>query len=245
MSRTSLLLVPGLMCDHTVWEPLLPALAPHAQVHMVDHGDADNLSRMAERLLAQAPAQFALAGHSMGGRVALEVLRLAPQRVLRLALLDTGYLARADGAAGEEEARKRQALLDLARTKSVRVMAQAWVQGMVHPARLNDAKLIADIIDMFERKTADMFERQIRALLDRPDATPVLQRVAVPTLVLCGREDSWAPVSQHQELATLIPAGHATLRIVEQCGHMSTMEQPDAVAAALCHWLASPTLQTA
>lgn len=245
MSRTPLLLVPGLMCDHTVWEPLLPALAQHAQPLVVDHGDADNLSRMAERLLAQAPAQFALAGHSMGGRVALEVLRLAPQRVLRVALLDTGYLARAGGAAGQEEARKRQALLELARTKGVRVMAQAWVQGMVHPARLNDARLIADIIDMFERKTADIFERQIRALLDRPDATPVLQRVAVPTLVLCGREDSWAPVSQHQELAALIPEGHARLQVVAQCGHMSTMEQPDAVAEAMRAWLDMNGLPTA
>lgn len=245
MSRTPLLLVPGLMCDHTVWEPLLPVLAQHAQTHMVDHGDADSLTRMAERLLAQAPAQFALAGHSMGGRVALEVLRLAPQRVLRVALLDTGYLARAGGAAGEEEARKRQTLLELARTKGVRVMAQAWVQGMVHPARLNDAKLIADIIGMFERKTTNIFERQIRALLDRPDATPVLQRVAVPTLVLCGREDSWAPVSQHQELAALIPDGHAHLQVVAQCGHMSTMEQPDAVAEAMRAWLDTNCLPTA
>jgi pimeloyl-ACP methyl ester carboxylesterase len=245
MAHTPLLLVPGLMCDHTVWEPVIPAQAQHAQPYVVDHGNEDNLTRMAERLLAQAPAQFALAGHSMGGRVALEVLRLAPQRVLRLALLDTGYLSRSGGPAGEEEARKRHALLELARTRGVRAMAQAWVQGMVHPGRLNDATLIADIIDMFERKSADTFANQIRALLDRPDATPVLQSVAVPTLVLCGRQDSWAPVEQHQEIAALIPDGHASLEIVEQSGHMSPMEQPDAVAEALRAWLTASSRQTA
>lgn len=237
MSRAPLLLVPGLMCDHAVWDPLMPALAQHGPAQVVDHGDADNLTRMAERLLAQAPAQFALAGHSMGGRVALEVMRLAPQRVRRLALLDTGFLSRPDGPAGEEEARKRHSLLELARTRGVRAMAQAWVQGMVHPQRLNDARLLTDIVDMFDRKSADLFARQIRALLDRPDATPVLQGVAVPTLVLCGRQDSWAPPEQHQALAALIPDGHARLQIVEQSGHMSTMEQPDAVAEALGAWL--------
>lgn len=245
MSPTPLLLVPGLMCDHTVWEPLLPMLSQHAQAHIVEHGDANSLTRMAERLLAQAPEKFALAGHSMGGRVALEVLRLAPQRVLRVALLDTGYLARLAGTAGEEEARKRQDLLEMARARGIRAMAQIWAQGMVHPVRLDDVKLIGDILDMFERKTVDIFAHQILALLDRPDATPVLQRINVPTLVLCGREDSWAPVSQHEKIAALIPDGYAMLRIIEQCGHMSTMEQPEAAAEALCHWLATPSQQTA
>lgn len=240
MVRVPLLLVPGLMCDHAVWEPVMPALRQQAEPQVVDHGGEDNLTRMAERLLARAPAQFALAGHSMGGRVALEVLRLAPQRVRQLALLDTGYRPRASAAAGEEEARQRQALLELARSRGVRAMAQTWVQGMVHPARLGDAGLMADILDMFERKSADIFAGQIQALLDRPDAGPVLETIAVPTLVLCGRQDGWAPVGQHQEIVARIPTGHATLNIIEEAGHMSTMEQPEAVAEAMCAWLAIP-----
>lgn len=235
MSLPPLILVPGLMCDRAVWQPLLPWLAPHRACTVPDHGDSDDLQDMARRLLATAPERFALAGHSMGGRVALEVCRLAPGRVTHLALLDTGHLPRAAGAAGEEEARKRHALLQIARSQGVRAMARDWVQGMVHPARLDDAPLIEAILDMFERKSADTFARQIRALLERPDATPVLQALAVPTLVQCGRQDSWASVAQHQALHALVRGAH--LDIIEDAGHMAPMERPQAVAASLLRWL--------
>lgn len=236
MPREPLLLVPGLMCDATVWQPLLPALqAGGRDCRVVDHGDADRLPQMAQQLLASAPPRFAIAGHSMGARVALEVLRSAPERVSRVALLDTGYLARSTGAPGEEEARKRQALLDVARRDSVRAMAAQWVQGMVHPDRLQDAPLIDAIVDMFARKSADTFERQIRALLQRPDASDVLRAIGVPALVLCGRQDSWAPVSQHAAMLALIPG--AAFEVIDDAGHMAPMERPQAVAAALLRWL--------
>jgi pimeloyl-ACP methyl ester carboxylesterase len=174
----------------------------------------------------------------MGARVALEVLRSATDRVTRVALLDTGYLARAAGAAGEEEARKRQALLDVARRDGVRAMACQWVQGMVHPDRLQDAPLLDAIVGMFERKSPDVFERQIRALLQRPDATGVLRAIRVPTLVLCGRQDSWAPVPQHEAMHALIPG--AVFEVIEDAGHMAPMERPQAVAGALLRWLETP-----
>lgn len=236
MPREPLLLVPGLMCDATVWQPLLPALqAGGLDCRVVDHGDADRLPQMAQQLLDTAPPRFALAGHSMGARVALEVLRSAPDRVTRVALLDTGYLARAAGAPGEEEARKRQALLDVARRDGVRAMATQWVQGMVHPDRLQHAPLIGAIVDMFARKSPDVFERQIRALLQRPDATEVLRAIRVPTLVLCGRQDSWAPVPQHEAMHALVPG--AVFEVIEDAGHMAPMERPQAVADALLRWL--------
>lgn len=236
MHPEPLILVPGLMCDRAVWDPLMPWLQAQRACVVVDHGDSDDLQDMARRLLAQAPARFALAGHSMGGRVALEVMRLAPGRVSHLALLDTGYLPKAEGAAGEEEARKRHALLGIAQAQGVRAMAGDWVQGMVHPARLGDGPLVQAILDMFERKSAQVFERQIRALLNRLDASPVLQAVTVPTLVQCGRQDSWANVAQHQALHALLP-GPAVLDIIEDAGHMAPMEQPQAVAASLLRWL--------
>lgn len=234
--KTTLVLVPGLMCDAAVWEPLLPQLAAQADCMVAEHGEADSIAAMAARVLAQAPARFALAGHSMGGRVALEVVRQAPERVTRLAVLDTGYKARTPGAAGEEEAAKRHALLAVARTRGVRAMAQQWVQDMVEPARLADAALVEAIVAMFERKSADIFARQIQALLARPDATPVLRTLAMPTLVLCGRADSWAPLSQHREIAALVPASPEVV-VVEDAGHMSTMERPQAVAQAMRDWL--------
>lgn len=235
--KAELVLVPGLMCDHAVWEPLLPWLEPMATCHVVDHGDADDLHDMARRLLARAPERFALAGHSMGGRVALEVMRRQPQRVTGLALLDTGYQSRPGGAAGDEERAKRQRLLDVAERDGVRAMATQWVQGMVHPERLGDAELIERIVVMFERHGADVFRRQVHALLHRPDAADVLARTQVPTLVLCGRDDGWAPVTQHQALLALLPAGRGSLQVIDRAGHMCTMERPQAVAQALQAWL--------
>ena len=237
--KPTLLLVPGLMCDATAWQPVLPGLSHVATCQVVDHGTADSLTQMAEQLLAHAPARFAMAGHSMGGRVALEVMRMAPERVTHLGLFDTGHLPKPAGEAGDEEVRKRMALLHIARTQGVRAMATEWVKGMVPPHRLSDARLMQDILDMFERKSADLFEKQLRALIARPDATPVLQQLQLPTLVLCGELDAWSPPSQHQALADLIPA-HPHVVSIPNCGHMAMQEQPDAVVQAMQHWLAQP-----
>ncbi len=234
---STLVLVPGLMCDGAVWAPLLPGLAGRIACQVADHGDCADLQAMARRILAVAPPRFAIAGHSMGGRVALEVCRLAPERVLRLALLDTGFLPRPQGPAGQAEADKRGALLALAQEQGVRAMAAQWVQGMVHPDRLGDAALVDAILDMFARKSAAVFARQIQALLNRLDATGVLRQLAVPTLVQCGRQDAWADVAQHEALAAEIPAGWAVLDIIENAGHMAPMERPEAVAASLLRWL--------
>lgn len=235
---TDLVLVPGLMCDGAVWEPLFAHLPAGVRCRVVDHGDADSLTVMAQRLLAEAPARFALAGHSMGARVALEVMRLAPQRVERLALLDTGYAPLAAGAAGEAEKAKRQVLLDKARTQGMRAMAGDWVQGMVHPARLQDAALVEAIVAMCERKSPEVFAAQIRALLARPDGSAVLQSLEswpVPTVIACGRQDAWAPVAQHEAMHRLAP--RAVLEFVEDAGHMAPMERPRETAAVINRWL--------
>lgn len=236
MTLPTLILVPGLMCDHAVWDPLLPHLDSVADCRIADNGTADSLVTMARQVLADAPARFAIAGHSMGGRVALEVVRQAPGRVTHLGLLDTGYRERAAGAAGEEEATKRHALLDIARRDGVAAMAREWVQGMVAPARLQDQALIDDIITMFARRSADIFAHQIKALLARPDASGVLASLRMPTLLLCGREDSWSPPVQHEEMLRLAGAV-AKLVVVEHAGHMSTQERPAEVAAAMRDWL--------
>lgn len=232
-----LLLAPGLMCDATSWGSV-PAMLSEVDCRVVDHGMADSLTQMARQLLADAPERFALAGHSMGGRVALEVMRLAPERVTHLGLFDTGHLPKAAGAAGEEEVRKRMALLAIAREQGVRAMASEWVKGMVAPNRLADQPLIESILEMFERKSADLFERQLRALIQRPDATPVLQQIKVPTLVLCGALDAWSPPAQHQAMADCIAARPAVVSITD-CGHMAMQEQPVAVAQAMRLWLSA------
>ena len=237
MSQAPLLLVPGLMCDHASWAPMLPYLNPHIAHTTIDHGDADSLVAMAERILENAPAVFDLAGHSMGGRVALEVMRLAPRRVRRLALLGTGYRAKESGEAGAEELRKRQVLLDIARTQSVRAMAIEWVKPMVAPSRLSDTVFVEQIITMICRKSEDIFKRQIKALIERPDASDVLSQVQIPTLVMAGAFDSWATPAQHQEIANHIPA-KPEVAVVAPSGHMMMMEEPQLVAQQLNQWLA-------
>ena len=190
---------------------------------------------MAAQILANAPPRFALAGHSMGGRVALEVWAQAPQRVSHLALLDTGFEGLAEGETGERERAGRLRLLQLARTEGMRAMAQDWASGMVHPDRLSEAPLMEVIYDMLARATPEVFAAQIRALLQRPDRSALLTSINVPTLVLCGREDSWSTLARHQDMAGRISG--STLVDVPHCGHMCTLEQPDAVSRALLAWL--------
>lgn len=232
-----LVLLPGLLCDETVWLHQRAVFGPERETHVAAYGLSDSLGAMAERVLATAPPTFALAGHSMGGRVAVEVVASAPERVSRLALLDTGYAALADGEAGERERAGRQRLLDIARQEGMLAMGRVWAQGMVHPARLDDAAFMEQIHSMIARASVAQFEAQIRALLARPDCSRVLATLRVPALVLCGHDDRWAPLAQHEHMARLIPGSQ--LVDVADCGHMSTMERPERVTEALAAWLAA------
>lgn len=234
MARGWLVLLPGLLCDETAWRAQQRALS---RVHCLipSFGALSSITAMAQQVLAEVPAErFALAGHSMGGRVALEMLRLAPQRIERLALLDSGLDPLPPGAAGESERTQRAALLALAQHEGMRAMGRQWARGMVHPAQL-DTPLFETVLQMIERRTPAEFEAQIRALLARPDARGVWAAVRCPTLLACGRQDNWSPLARHQQMQALLPA--ARLVVVEDAGHMAPMEQPAAVSAALADWL--------
>ena len=231
-----LVLVPGLACDAAVWTPLWPWLQDVARPWVPPPAVHASIGDMAEAVLQAAPAGvFALAGHSLGGRIALEVMRRAPGRVSRLALLDTGWQPLAGGGAGEAERRSREDLVALARESGMRTMGERWSPPMLHPARLG-TPVHEDVLRMIERQTAEGFTAQQQALLARPDAGAVLDAIRCPTLLLCGREDGWSPPARHEEMAARVPG--ARLVLVDQCGHMSPMEQPEAVARALRAWLA-------
>lgn len=231
---TPLVLLSGLLCDAAVWAPQMAALGRSATV--VAYGHASSLTAMARLALdAAPPGRFALAGHSMGGRIAFEVMRLAPERVERLALLDTGCHPLAAGEAGETERTGRLKLLAMARRDGMRAMAAEWARGMVHPSRLGGPVFEA-VLDMFERRTPAVFEAQIQALLDRPDAVPQLAAIRCPTLLLTGEQDAWSPPAAHRVMHEAIAGSR--LVVVPDCGHMSTLEAPAAVTAAFEAWLA-------
>lgn len=236
MSRGCVVFLPGLLCDRAVWEAQIATLSDRCDCIVADYGMADSLSAMAKSTLESAPSRFSLIGHSMGGRVALEMMREAPQRIGTLALLDTGYQALPVGETGEAEARKRYRLLDIALSQGMRVMGREWVQGMIHPGRLHDAALIESILAMIERKAPGIFAAQIRALLNRPSADEVLRAIRCPTAVLCGRQDGWSPLSRHEQMRSMIRG--ARLVVIEDSGHMVTMERPETVSAELQGWLA-------
>jgi pimeloyl-ACP methyl ester carboxylesterase len=237
MSRSHLILVPGLLCDAAVWEEQARDLQDLVDIIIPDHGSLDSFDAMARSILSRSPQRFALAGHSMGGRVAFELLRLAPERITGVALLDTSYTPLPAGSAGEEEAAKRYRLLAKARKEGMRAMGWEWLQGMVHPDRFTDERLTNAILDMIDRKTPAIHAAQIKALLQRPDAAPILQQIRCPALVLCGRQDFWSVPAVHEEMAARIR--HSRLVVIENCGHMSTMERPSEVTAALRAWITS------
>src|SRR5258706_1889249 len=213
MTKPVILLLPGLLCDRENWAGQRAELAGVADCHVQAYGALDTIESMAAHVLSSAPARrFSLAGHSMGGRVALEVMRRAPERVERLALLDTGFQPLAAGEAGDKERAGRYELLSRARSQGMRAMGEQWARGMVHPSRIGTPVFEA-VLDMIARSTPDTFEAQIRALLARPDATPVLSGIRCPTLLLCGREDLWSPLARHEDMQRAIPG--SKLEIIE------------------------------
>ncbi len=231
-----LLLLPGLACDGDVWQDQIRAFSKITTVNVADYGLSDSIGKMAEVALGGAPERFAIAGHSMGGRVAFEIVRRVPERVVGMAVLDTAYRAFAGGEAGERETAARFALLELARTKGMRAMSEYWIPNIIHPDRVLDMVLVSAIVEMMGRKSPEIFAAQIKALLERPDATSVLPAIHCPSLVLCGREDSWSPLAAHREIVAIIPG--SKLAVIEHCGHMAPMERPADVTAAMTEWFA-------
>jgi pimeloyl-ACP methyl ester carboxylesterase len=223
---TTIVLLPGLLCDASVWAGQVPTLSARTPVHVADFSQADSLSDMARSVLDDVAGPLIVIGHSMGGRVALEVWRQAPERVVKLALLDTGVHPQQPG-----EIEKRQVLVDLAFERGMAALADVWLPPMVHPDRVLDDALMAPLRAMVMRATPEQHARQIKALLDRPDAAGLLAAISCPTLVMVGRQDVWSPLGQHAQIAAGIKG--AKLVVIEDAGHMTPVEQPDAVTNAL------------
>ena len=226
----SLLLLSGLLCDETVWVDAAQDLKSAADVRIASFEDFDSIQAMAEHVLRIAPQQFLVAGHSMGGRVALEIFRRARERVLGLALLNTGVHPL---RVGEIESRGR--LVKLARERGMSAVAADWLPPMMGATTFRVAQVMPKLSAMVERQTAESFAAQTQALLERPDAVGVLPTIDVPTLLASGTADTWSPLAQHEEICRQITG--ATLTAIDDAGHMAPAEQPHAVAAALRAWM--------
>jgi pimeloyl-ACP methyl ester carboxylesterase len=225
-----IVLVPGLICSPRIWTPVLPSLWRHGPVMMANHIRDDSMAAIARRILSEAPPRFALAGHSMGGYIAFEIMRQAPERVARLALLNTQ--ARPDTP--EASARRRSMVTRAQGGAYQAVVNELWA-NFVHPSRSGDAGLQQLVHQMAEDVGVEAFVRQQSAIMTRPDSRPTLTAIRCPTLVLTCDTDNMVPNELSQEMADAI-AG-ARLVVLNDCGHLPQLERPEATAQALVEWI--------
>lgn len=230
-----LLMLPGLICDARIYAPQVAAFADS---HVVNsYGSADSLVEMARIALAEADRvgaeRFDLFGHSMGGRVALEVFRLAPDRVQRLALVSTGV-----HPVGADEPAKREALKAVGHEQGFEALVDTWLPPMVADANRADPAIYPPLRTMCLSMDQATFDAQINALVTRPELDSLLEQIACPTLVMTGELDAWAPPSQHEQIAAAITDSH--LVIVPGAGHMVQFEAPEAVNEAITRWRSTP-----
>jgi pimeloyl-ACP methyl ester carboxylesterase len=223
-------MIPGLLLTWQLYAPQLDELWPRGNVLLANHIGAPSMAAIARGILAQAPPRFALVGLSMGGYVSFEILRQAPERVARLALLDT--TARADT---EEASAARRTQMQLAESGRFADVVEALIPRLVHGARLSEAALIEPIRAMAHAVGAAGYLNQQRAIIGRPDSRPLLASIGCPTLILVGDSDLLTPPERAQEMAEGIRG--ARLVVVPDCGHLSTLERPVAVTGALQAWL--------
>jgi pimeloyl-ACP methyl ester carboxylesterase len=235
--KLPLLLLPGLLCDRASWTSTIDELADISAPHVVSFGLSDSISSMADTVLSEAPRVFAIAGHSMGGRVALEVYRRAPGRVARLGLLCTDYRGHISEVAREQEILAGDAMLAAARNEGMGAVARMLCGRALPPNKQQNKVLVNELTAMIARHTPAHLEAQLKAGLNRPDFSELLPEISCPTLICAGEKDVMRPVEIHRDMAANIQS--AKLVVIKDGGHMIAMEHPDQVVAAMRSWLVS------
>ena len=228
--KPNFLLLPGLLNDASLFTEQIAALTPLGRVEVADLTNAETISELAASVLKATSAErFVLIGLSLGGYVAFEIMRQAPERVAGLVLIDT--TARPDNA---EAMAKREDLIKLAAT-DLDAVTEQLLPRLSHPERMNLPAVRGVIRSMATSLGSEVFARQQRAIMSRPDSRPTLASIACPTLVICGEDDLITPPELASEIADGIK--HAKLTLVEQCGHLSTLDQPEEVSRLLLEWI--------
>lgn len=229
-NKIPLLLLPGLLCDSDLWQNQIKLLKSQADCRVADTTQFDNIPAIARSVLGSAPPQFALAGLSMGGYVAMEIMRQAPERVIKLALLNTS--ARPDTP---EQRERRTLLLAMSKAGQFKGVTPRLLPMLIHPNHMNDKSLTSLIMTMAERLGRDVFYNQQTAILKRPDSRPDLKNIKCRVLIIGGAQDALTPTDIVREMSELIPTN--SLHILEECGHLSPLEQPEKVSSLMRGWL--------
>lgn len=225
----SLILIPGLVSDQHIWRHAVKALANYNSI-IADVSQTTSIAGIATQILAQNKGQLYVAGHSMGGIIAVEIYRQAPERVEKLALLNSSMMPQMDG-----EAAYRQSMIDMVNKGGIDALANNWLPNLVHKSRHDDADFMAEISNSIMAADAKIHEKQNNALLNRPDGYLTIEKITCPTLVLAARQDKLCRVSENEDMASKI--NNSQLVIVEDCAHFAPLERPDAVNQALKDWL--------
>ena len=228
--NTTLILGSGLLCDSEIWAYLTEQLSDIAQIRLAETQQDDNLSAMAKRLLNSAPPRFAYAGFSMGGYLGFELLRQAPHRIDKLALLST--TAQPDTA---EHIQLREMFIELTQQNNFEQAVNRNLTLFLTPPFNNDPQLRNTLQSMAKRIGPQAYIRQLNLIINRPDSRPLLRDIKIPTSIICGREDQLTPITKHQEIAMQIT--HAQLHVINNARHFIILEQPQVVADILRNWM--------
>ena len=230
-TRIPLVLLPGLLNDAALWAHQAETLGDVADIVIPDLNRFDNIAVAARTVLSEVPETFALAGLSMGGYLAQEIMRQAPDRILKLALLDTS-----SHADTPEQMTRRRALIDLTRQGDFKGVTRRLLPMLIHPDHVKDETIAETVMTMAEKTGRDAFIRQQTLIMTRPDSTRDLGAIHCPSVVICGRQDTLTPVAFHEEMANGM--ANAKLVVIEGSGHLTPIEQPYAVSAIFRYWLA-------
>jgi len=231
MTKFPLILIPGLLCSPRLWAAQIEDLSDIASCEVVDHTRHSTVAAITRSILEEAPEHFALAGLSMGGYISFEILRQEPERVKKLALLDTSALADTDEARASREAR----MADVRANGFEQFVAGDWLAQMVPAAKADDETLKEQISALALEVGEGAFFRQQKAIMSRPDSRPTCETISCPTTIIVGELDDVTPPVRHEEIHELISG--STLQVVPECGHLSTVEKPREISTLLRDWL--------
>lgn len=220
----------GLLCNETVWEKVAKKMQTNFDISFISFQGCDSIEMMAKKVLDTVPDKCILIGHSMGGRVALEVYHQNPERIEALGLFNTGVHPKSD-----DEIPKREKLLNLAKKEGVKAVCEVWLPPMMAKDSLKNELLMKKLEQMVNSYSVEDFYNQISALLNRPNAQKVLPKIEVPTLLLSGTQDTWSPIYQHKQMQKILK--YSTLVEIENAGHMAPVEKPFEVANAILKWI--------